>query len=109
MAMIPEEIEAVFLRPGMFVVDETYQSVTTFIEGYHYGKSGLFHLEFRDWLLNEFKVRSCQHWPSYVAYIFERKNNEPFETLPEKEKLKYLHEIFQSYYKNTCKIETQGQ
>ena len=96
--MIPEEIEVVFLRPGMYVGEETYNNVTTFISGYHYRRGINFNIEFTDWLLREYKIRSCQYWPYYVAYIFNRKNNEPFGALSEEEKLKYLYEMFKKFY-----------
>ena len=96
--MVPKDIEAVFLRPGMFVYEETYDNVTTFLEGYHYGKGDRFPLDFTEWLRREYKVRSCQCWSLYVAYVYNVKNNEPFGALAEKEKLKYLYGIFQRFY-----------
>ena len=96
--MIPEKLEVVFLRPGMYVREPTYEYVTTFIDGYHHGRGDSFHRDFKDWLLNEFKVRSPQGWPWHVAYVFERKHGESFNALTEEQKLEFLHGLLGKYY-----------
>lgn len=57
----------------MFVMNDDYENLTSFISGMDYASNGTLLSGFKDWLVLRYKIGSSFSWMHFINYLYEEK------------------------------------
>lgn len=59
-------------HPGMFILQENYESITSFIGGMDFSAGGILSAGFNQWLYRKYSLQSNLCWMALITHIYNQ-------------------------------------
>lgn len=67
-----EDVLVFRAHPGMFLLQENYESITSFIGGMDFSAGGILSAGFTQWLYRKYSLQSNLCWMTLITHIYKQ-------------------------------------